>query len=325
MKAAVIEQQGGLENLVYRDWPDPIAQTGEVLVRVRACGMNHLDIFVRRGMPGFPVPMPFISGGDIAGEIVALGPGSVGWKVGDRVAVHPVTRRGMMGEEIPGGMAEYVCVPTENLIRLASHVDFVAAAATPIAYGTAIRMLFEIGRITSSDLVLVLGASGGVGIACLQLAKMVGARVIAAAGSEDKCAKLSALGADYTIDYSRTDFSKEAWTMSGKKGVDVVVNYTGGETWLPSLRALRPRGKLLTCGATAGFRTDNDMRFIWVRELQLLGSNGYSKENIADALEHVAAERVKPVVSHRLPLRCAREAQELMETRQFFGKVVLEP
>lgn len=325
MKAAVIERQGGLENLVYRDWPDPVPQTGEVLVRVRACGLNHLDIFVRRGMPGFPIPMPFISGGDIAGEVAALGPGSAGWKVGDRVALHPVTRDGMMGEEVPGGMAEYVRVPTENLIRLAPHVDFVTAAAVPIAYGTAIRMLFEIGQIASSDLILILGASGGVGIACLQLAKMTGARVIAAAGSQDKCAKLSALGADYTIDYSQTDFSKEAWTLSGKTGVDVVVNYTGGETWVPSLRALRQRGKLLTCGATAGFRTDNDMRFIWVRELQLLGSNGYSKENIADALEHVAAGRLKPVVSHRLPLRCAREAEALVENRKFFGKVVLEP
>ena len=325
MKAAVIEKQGGLENLVYRDWPDPIPREGEVLLRVRACGLNHLDIFVRRGMPGFPVPLPFISGGDIAGEITAVGPRVNGWNVGDRVALHPVTHEGMMGEEIPGGMAEYVRVPTENLIRLAPGLDFATAAAVPIAYGTAIRMLFGIGKIEPSDLVLVLGASGGVGIACVQIAKMLGARVIAAAGSEDKCKKLRQTGADYTIDYSKQDFSREAWTLSGKTGVDVVVNYTGGDTWIPSLRALKRRGKLLTCGATAGFDTRNDMRFIWVRELQILGSNGYSKQDVATALDHAAAGRVKPVISHRLPLSEAREAERLMEDRKFFGKIVLLP
>jgi alcohol dehydrogenase len=325
MKAAVIERQGGLENLVYRDWPDPIPREGEVLLRVRACGLNHLDIFVRRGMPGFPVPLPFISGGDIAGEITAVGPRVNGWNVGDRVALHPVTHEGMMGEEIPGGMAEYVRVPTENLLRLAPGLDFATAAAVPIAYGTAIRMLFGIGKIESSDLVLVLGASGGVGIACVQIAKMLGARVIAAAGSEDKCKKLRQTGADYTIDYSKQDFSREAWTLSGKTGVDVVVNYTGGDTWIPSLRALKRRGKLLTCGATAGFDTRNDMRFIWVRELQILGSNGYSKQDVATALDHAAAGRVKPVISHRLPLSEAREAERLMEDRKFFGKIVLLP
>jgi alcohol dehydrogenase len=325
MKAAVIEKQGGLENLVYRDWPDPIPREGEVLLRVRACGLNHLDIFVRRGMPGFPVPLPFISGGDIAGEITAVGPRVSGWNVGDRVALHPVTHEGMMGEEIPGGMAEYVRVPTENLIRLAPGLDFATAAAVPIAYGTAIRMLFGIGKIESSDLVLVLGASGGVGIACVQIAKMLGARVIAAAGSEEKCKKLRETGADYTIDYSKQDFSREAWTLSGKTGVDVVVNYTGGDTWIPSLRTLKRRGKLLTCGATAGFDTRNDMRFIWVRELQILGSNGYSKQDIATALDYAAAGRVKPVISHRLPLSEAREAERLMEDRKFFGKIVLLP
>jgi alcohol dehydrogenase len=325
MKAAVIEKQGGLENLVYRDWPDPVPREGEVLLRVRACGLNHLDIFVRRGMPGFPVAVPFISGGDIAGEIAAVGPGANGWSVGDRVALHPVTHEGMMGEEIPGGMAEYVRVPTENLIRLAAGLDFATAAAVPIAYGTAIRMLFGIGKIESSDLVLVLGASGGVGIACVQIAKMLGARVIAAAGSEEKCKKLRETGADYTIDYSKQDFSREAWTLSGKTGVDVVVNYTGGDTWIPSLRTLKRRGKLLTCGATAGFDTRNDMRFIWVRELQILGSNGYSKQDIETALDYAAAGRVKPVISHRLPLSEAREAERLMEDRKFFGKIVLLP
>lgn len=325
MKAAVIERQGGLENLVYRDYPDPEPRAGEVLVRVRGCGLNHLDIFVRRGMPGFPVPMPFISGGDMAGEIAALGPQVTGWKIGDRVGMHPVTHEGMMGEEVPGGMAEYVRIPTENLIPLADHVDFVTAAAVPIAYGTAIRMLFEIGKVQAGDLVLILGASGGVGVACLQLCKMIGARVIAAAGSEEKCRRLAELGADHTINYAAGDFSKAAWTLSGKQGVDVLINYTGGDTWVPSLRALKPRGKLLTCGATAGFATENDMRFIWVRELQILGSNGYSKENVATGLRYVSEGRFKPVVSHVMPLAQAREAERLMESREFLGKIVVVP
>ena len=325
MKAAVIERQGGLENLVYRDWPDPEPRSGEVVVRIRGCGLNHLDIFVRRGMPGFPVPMPFISGGDMAGEIAVIGPGVTGWATGDRVALHPVTHEGMMGEEIPGGMAEYVRVPTENLIRLAPHVDFVTAAAVPIAYGTAIRMLFEIGSVKAGDLVLILGASGGVGIACLQLCKMIGATVIAAAGSAEKCQRLAELGADHTIDYVKEDFSKAAWLLSGKKGVDVVVNYTGGDTWNPSLRALKPRGKLLTCGATAGYETQNDMRLLWVRELQLLGSNGYSKADVAAGLDHVAQGRCKPEVSRVMPLSEAREAERLIESRDFVGKIVLVP
>lgn len=325
MKAAVIERQGGLENLVYREWPDPVPRPGEVLVRIRGCGLNHLDIFVRRGMPGFPVPMPFISGGDMAGEIAALGPDVTGWKVGDRVGMHPVTHEGMMGEEIPGGMAEYVRMPTENLIPLADGLDFVTAAAVPIAYGTAIRMLFEIGQVQPGNLVLILGASGGVGVACLQLCKMIGAKVIAAAGSDEKCARLAELGADHTINYSKDNFSKLAWTLSGKQGVDVVVNYTGGDTWIPSVRSLKPRGKLLTCGATAGHITENDMRFIWVRELQILGSNGYSKENVATGLRYVAEGRCKPEVSHVLPLSEAREAERLLEARDFIGKIVLVP
>lgn len=329
MKAAVIERQGGLDNLVYRDWPDPEPRAGEALVRIRACGLNHLDIFVRRGMPGFPVPTPFISGGDLAGEIAALGPGLdpavCGWKIGDRIAMHPVTHEGMMGEQIPGGMAEYVRVSADNLIKLDDALDFPTAAAVPIAYGTAIRMLFDIGNIRAEDTILILGASGGVGVACLQLAKMLGARVIAAAGSSEKCERLAAIGADHTVDYSKEDFSKMVWALSGKKGVDVVVNYTGGDTWIPSLRTLKPRGKLLTCGATAGYATQNDMRIIWVRELQILGSNGYSKENIATALRHVSEGRCKPVISHIMPLSEAREAERLMESREFFGKIILEP
>lgn len=325
MKAAVIERQGGVENIVYRDWPDPDPRPGDLLIRVRACGLNHLDIFVRRGMPGFPVPMPFISGGDIAGEVAALGEGVSGWKAGDRVVLHPVTSDGMMGEEVPGGLAEYVRVPAENAIRLPDHVPFDIGAAIPINFGTSMRMLVTNGALQRDETVLVIGASGGVGTAAVQIAKMLGARVIAAAGSEDKCRRLVELGADHVVNYSTTDFSAAAWKLSDKKGVDMVVNFTGGDSWIPSLRALRPRGRLVTCGATAGHNPMTDLRYIWVRELKVIGSNSYTKDDIARSVADVSEGRLAPVISHRFPLEKIREAETLIENRDFFGKIVMLP
>jgi len=325
MKAMVIKAQGGLENLVYDEWPDPVPRAKDVIVRVRACGLNHLDIFVRKGMPGFPVPMPFISGGDIAGEISALGSEVTDWKIGDRVVVQPVTADGMMGEEVPGGMAELARVPTENLLRIPDDVSFEAAAALPVAYGTAMRMLTTRGKLKPGEKVLILGASGGVGTAAVQIAKMIGAEVIAAAGDDEKLQKLRELGADHLINYKTQDFSKETWRISGKKGVDVVVNYTGGDTYVPSLRTLRRHGRLLTCGATAGFDPKTDLRFIWVRELEIIGCNGWTKEDIATLLDYVAKGRIKPVISHVLPLSQGREAEWLLEQRAVFGKVLLVP
>jgi alcohol dehydrogenase len=315
MKAMVIKAQGGLENLVYDDWPDPVPGPKDVVVKVRACGLNHLDIFVRKGMPGLPVPMPFVE----------LGAEVAGWSVGERVVVHPVTEEGMMGEEIPGGMAEFARVPADNLIRIPDGVGFEAAAALPVAYGTALRMLVTRGRVQAGETVLILGASGGVGTACVQIAKMIGAEVIAAAGADDKLQKLRELGADHLVNYRTQDFSKEAWRISGKKGVDVVVNYTGGDTWVPSLKALRRHGRLLTCGATAGYDPKEDLRYIWVREIEIIGCNGWTKEDIASLLDYVATGRMKPVVSHVLPLSQGREAEWLLEQRAVFGKVLLVP
>lgn len=325
MKAMVIKAQGGLENLVYDEWPDPVARAKDVIVRVRACGLNHLDIFVRRGMPGFPVPMPFVSGGDIAGEISALGGEVTDWKIGDRVVVQPMTADGMMGEEVPGGMAEFARVPAENLLRIPDDVSFEAAAALPIAYGTAMRMLLARGKVKAGEKILILGASGGVGTAAVQIAKMIGAEVIAAAGDDEKLLKLRELGADHLINYKTQDFSKETWRLTGKKGVDVVVNYTGGDTYVPSLRTLRRHGRLLTCGATAGFDPQTDLRFIWGRELEIIGCNGWTKEDIATLLDYVAKGRIKPVISHVLPLSQGREAEWLLEQRAVFGKVLLVP
>ena len=336
MKAAVIEKQGGLENLVYREWPDPEPRAGEVLLKVRGCGLNHLDIFVRRGMPGFPVPMPFISGGDIAGEIAELGEDVTGWKAGDRVALHPVTHEGMMGEEIPGGMAEYVRVSADNLIRIPDNVDFVTAAAVPIAYGTAIRMLFKIGDIKGSDTILILGASGGVGVCCVQLAKIAGAYVIACAGSEEKGRRLKEVGADEVILYTQEDFMQVVRQRHGRPqragggssangGVDVVVNFTGGDTWVKSLRTLKLGGRILTCGATAGYDPAEDLRVIWTFELQIRGSNGWEREDIEKLFELVSSGKLRAQIDKTFPLEQAAEALRMLEDRTVVGKVVVMP
>ena len=323
MLAAVIERQGEIANLAVRDWPDPMPGPGEVLVAVHAVGLNHLDIFVRRGMPGFPVKTPFISGGDIAGEVAAVGQGVTRWRAGDRVAVNPMTPAGMMGEEVQGGMAQFCTVPETHLVRIPDGMDFVTAAAVPINFGTALRMLETIGHLQPGELVLVVGASGGVGTAALQLAKQRGARTIAVTRGADKVKALEVLAPDLIVDSAAEDFSRAAWRFSGKKGVDVVLNYTGGDTWVPSLRTLRQRGRLVTCGATAGYDPPEDIRYIWVRELQVLGSNGYTQQDIERAFEIVAAGGAKPLISHVLDIHQVQEAHRLLESREVVGKVVL--
>ena len=325
MKALVIERQGGPETLAYRDWPDPEVRPGDVLVRVKACGLNHLDIFVRRGMPGFPVPMPFISGSDIAGVVEAVGAEVAGFAPGKRVVVNPVTPDGMMGEEIPGGMAELARAPASHVVKIPERVSFEQAACLPVAYGTARRMLLARARLRAGERVLVLGASGGVGNAAVQIARNIGAEVIACAGSDEKCARLGELGARHTINYATHDFSREAWRISGKRGVDLVVNFTGGDTWVASLRALRKGGRLVTCGATAGFDPKTDLRFIWVRELNILGSNGWTTEDIRALLDEVAGGRIEPVIGQILPLAEGRAGEDLIESRSVFGKVLLIP
>jgi alcohol dehydrogenase len=325
MKAAVIEKQGCIENIVYRDFPDPKIGPGDLLIRVKACGLNYFDIFVRRGMPGLPVPMPWISGGDVAGEVAAVGAEVNGWKVGDRCLVDPLTNEGMMGEEVQGGMAEYCRVPHEFVIPLDPRLSFIEAAAIPANYGTVFRMLFTNGDMAPGDLVLVLGASGGVGTATVQVVKAHGGRVIACAGTDEKCARLKELGADHAVNYSTHDFSREAWRISGKMGVDICVNFTGGDTWNPSIRALKAHGKLLTCGATAGFDARTDIRYIWQREVKICGSNGYTKQDVTRAMVEIAQGKIKKPQVRTFPLARLGEAEALMEARDFFGKIVMIP
>lgn len=325
MKAALIVQHGDRSNLQVGEYPKPEPASGEVIISVKACGLNHLDIFVRRGIPGRHLELPHISGGDVSGVIAEVGADVTNVKVGDRVLIDPLVHGQALGEDFTGGLAEYVKVPGVNCIPLPEDVSFEEAAALPIAYGTAWRMLITKGQIKLNETVLILGASGGVGTAAVQIAKLAGATVIAAAGSDEKLEKLKQLGADYVINYNKEDFSKEAWRISGKKGVDVVVDYTGKDTWPKSILATKKGGRVLTCGATTGFEAATDLRYVWVRELALLGSNGWERSDLEQLLSLVRSKKLIPVIDRILPLEEIREAHRVIEEREIFGKVIVTP
>jgi alcohol dehydrogenase len=287
-------------------------------------------------MPGIKVPMPAIMGLDVAGEIAEVGPGVSGWKKGDRVLVDPINRveGGLMGETVHGGLAELCRARAHQLVKIPDGVSFADAAALPVAYGTALRMMVTNGQVAKGEKVLILGASGGVGVCCLQLAKLAGAEVIACAGTDAKAQRLKELGADKTINYIEKDFVKEVYAMHGKPtrrgagtdlGIDVVVNYTGGDTWVKSLRVLKVGGRLLTCGATAGFDPKEDIRFIWTFELKVLGSNGWMRTDIERLLELVQSGKLKVLVDKTFGLEEAREALRVIEDREVFGKIVVTP
>ncbi|MGA8497019.1 MAG: zinc-binding dehydrogenase [Xanthobacteraceae bacterium] len=334
MRALVLRKHGSLDDLdVVGDYPTPKAGDGHVVIRVRAASFNYHDVFTVRGMPGIKVPLPVIIGLDMAGEIAEVGAGVSGWKAGDRVLVNPVNKKkGLMGEMLDGGMAEYCAVSADQLVAMPAGVSFEEAASLPVAYGTAHRMLITQGTVKAGDKVLVLGASGGVGTGCVLLAKMLGAEVIACASSAEKLARLKAMGADEAIDYTKTDWSKWAVEKYGKPqrrtydgGVDVVINFTGGDTWVPSLRCLKRGGKLLVCGATAGYDPKEDLRYVWSFELQIIGSNSFYDDNLAALMELIGAGKIKPVIDKVLSLEQAHEGLRLIQDREVIGKVVVKP
>jgi len=326
MRAAVVKAHGGLDQIALVDWPEPKAGSGQAVVDVAVCGLNYLDIFVLHGMPGLPVQMPRIPGGDISGTVREVGPGVGRDWIGRRVLVDPhIKHGGALGEHDHGGLTERIAVDADNLIALPDDVSFEEAAALPIAYGTAWRMMIARGGVRAGETVLILGASGGVGTACVQIARNIGATVIACASSRAKLERLRELGADHLIDYTREDFSRRAWEISGRKGCEVIVNYTGGDTWVPSLRALAPHGRLLTCGATAGYDPKTDIRYIWRREVTIVGANGWRRSDLEQLLEEVRHRRIRPIIHAVLPLDETREAMRLLEDREVFGKVLVRP
>ncbi len=334
MKALVLRKHGGLENLeVVEDYPIPQAAEGHVVIRVRASSFNYHDVFTVRGMPGIKVPLPVIIGLDMAGEIAEVGSGVSGWKAGDRVLVNPVNKKkGLMGEMLDGGMAEYCLVAADQLVAMPQGVTFEEAASLPVAYGTAHRMLITHKTIEKGEKVVVLGASGGVGTGCVILSKLLGAHVIACASSEEKMRRLKELGADEVIDYTKVDFSKWAVEKYGKPqrrsydgGVDVVINFTGGDTWVPSLRCLKRGGKLLVCGATAGHDPKEDLRYVWTFEIKIIGSNSFYDDNLKGLMDLIGQGKMKPVIDKVLPLEQAAEGLRLIQDREVIGKVVITP
>ena len=340
MKAIRIHEFGGPEVLRYEDVSDPQPRKDQVLVRVRACAMNHLDLWVRKGLPG--VKLPHILGSDIGGEIVEVGEYVSGLRAGQRVVVAPMHYCGhcakcvaglqnqcreftVLGNAVDGGDCELIGVPATNVIPFPDSLDFNQAASVPLVFLTAWHMLTGRATIKPGQTVLVLGANSGVGIAGIQVAKLFGCRVITTAGDEQKMAKARELGADFVINHYQQKISEEVGKITDKEGVDIVLEHIGPATWDESLRSLKPAGTLVTCGATTGPQVGIDLRFVYSRQLSILGSYMGTMGELHEVLKHVFSGKLKPVVDRTFPLREVRAAHEYMEKSQMFGKIVLNP
>lgn len=331
MRAVKYAQHGGSEALRLVETPTPRCDVHEVLVRVRACALNGFDPMMLAGSTGLKVPLPMTPCGDFAGEIAAMGDRVAGWSLGDRVCPYPILPgKGMMGETTPGAASEYVVVPADALIAIPDAVSDTDAAAMPCAYGTALRMVETRGRISAGEKVLILGASGGVGVAAIQFAKRLGAYVIAGASDEDKLAKLMAIGADETLNTGDREWRKTIIARHGRPaffgesgGVDVVINYIGGGTWVESLKCLAKGGRILVCGASAGYDPAEDLRYIWSFEQSIVGSNGWSMEDQAILLSRVAQGDFEPVIHEVYPTHELPRAMDDMIARKVIGKAVI--
>ncbi|MEI8400996.1 MAG: zinc-binding dehydrogenase [Alcaligenaceae bacterium] len=336
MKAQIIREHGDIANITFEaHWPDPVAGPDDVVLEVKACTLNYHDLFTLRGMPGIKLNLPLIMGIDVAGVVASVGSNVTQWRVGDRVLVDPFdpVTGSLLGERSDGGLAELVKVSAKQLLSLPDEVSFAEGACLPVAYGTAYRMMVTRGQLKAGEKVLILGASGGVGTCCVQLAKMAGCHVVVAASSEEKIERLKQLGAADGVNYATEDWMRQIQKNYGKArfggvgaaGMDVVVNFTGGDTWVPSLRCLTNNGRLLTCGATAGFDPKEDIRYIWTFELNIIGSNGWLREDLSSLLDLVKQKNLKPVVSETLDLSQTQLAFDLLQNRKVFGKIVIVP
>jgi NADPH:quinone reductase-like Zn-dependent oxidoreductase len=342
VKAAIFQQHGGPEVLEYAGVPEPQIRANEVLVEVKACALNHLDIFVRNGLPGIEISLPHILGNDVAGVVREVGELVTWVKPGDEVMVQPGVSCGhceaclsgrdnlcreydIIGYRRNGGYAELVAVPGVNILPKPAQLSWEEAAALPLVTVTAWHMLVTRADVQPGEDVLVHAAGSGVGSIAIQIAKLRGARVITTASSDDKLAKARELGADATINYTRDDWPREVRRLTNKKGVDVVVEHTGAVTWPGSISSLKNNGRLVTCGATSGFDARTDLRQVFYRHLTLLGSFMGSKGELVEAMTFVREGKIRAVVDRVLPLAEARQAHELIEDRAQFGKVVLRP
>jgi NADPH:quinone reductase-like Zn-dependent oxidoreductase len=340
MKAVRIHEFGGPEVLRYEDVPDPVPRKDQVLVRVKACAMNHLDIWVRKGLPG--VNLPHILGSDVAGEIVEVGEYVTGFTPGQRVLLAPMSfcnhcgfctsgrqnlcsEFSVRGNRVDGGNCELTAVPAVSVIPIPDALGFNEAASVPLVFLTAWHMLVGLAGIRPGQTVLILGANSGVGTAAIQIAKFFHAQVIATAGDERKMQKARELGADHVINHYQQKISAEVRRITGKIGVDIVFEHVGAATWEESVKSLKPAGKLVTCGATSGVAAAVDLRFLYSRQLSLLGSYMGTMGDLREVLGHVFAGHLKPIVDRTFPLSETRAAHEYMEKSQMFGKIVLNP
>ena len=342
MFAVRFHAHGGPEVLKYEDAPDPVARPGWVVVRVRACALNHLDLWQRRGLERVKIPMPHISGADIAGEVATTGDGVTGFAAGQRVMLQPGLSCGrcqaclsgqdnycpkydVLGYQSEGGYAEFVAVPAANLIPLPDHVSYENAAAFPLAFLTAWHMLRTRAAMKEGDRVLVLAAGSGVGQAAVQIAKIFHARVIATAGRADKLERARALGADEVIDHYQEDVVARVRLLTANRGVDIVVEHVGAATWEKSVKCLARGGRVVTCGATTGYQTALDLRHLFARQLSLIGSYMGGKGELLQAAGLFFQGLLSPVVDSTFPLQDAARAQQRLESAEQFGKIVLVP
>jgi alcohol dehydrogenase len=332
MKAIVFHEHGSVDKLQLESFLDPVCGPKDAIIEVAATSLNGFDPMILAGTTGLKTPLPMVPCGDIAGRIAELGSevDASQWRVGDRVCPHPfVVGEGMTGETRLGAASELVRIPASNLLSIPDGVSFEQAASLPIAYGTAYRMMVTRGGVKAGERVLILGATGGVGTCCLQLAKAAGAEVIVCGSATWKLDKLRRLGADHVIDTSREDFVAAVHAIAGKPrmfaagGVDVCINYIGGDTWPRALRCLAQNGRMLTCGATAGFEPPTDIRYIWTYEQQIIGSNGWMPQEQSAVLDRVASGQLEPVIhAVRTLAEVPTSIQELMD-RKVVGKTVI--
>lgn len=340
MKAVVFKTHGGPQVLEYTDVPDPTIKANEVLVEVKACALNHLDVWVRGGLPGIEIPLPHILGNDIAGVVREVG-NLVSWvRAGDEVMLHPGVSCGHCGECLAGrdnfcrdydilghrrdgGYAELVAAPAVNVIPKPANLSWEEAAALPLVTVTVWHMLVTRANVQPGEDVLIHAAGSGVGSIGIQVAKLRGARVIATASNAEKLAKAVELGADEVVNYTGDDWPKEVKRLTNRRGVDVVFEHTGAATWAGSIASLKPNGRLVTCGATSGFAAQTDLRQVFYKHLTILGSFMGSKAELLEAMKFIEAGRIRAVVDRTLPLAEARHAHELMEERAQFGKLIL--
>jgi NADPH:quinone reductase-like Zn-dependent oxidoreductase len=343
MKAVVFEEHGGVEVLQYKEVAEPKVGPNDVLIRVKASGCNYNDVWARRGLPGMKFDLPHISGSDAAGEVVDVGSEVAGFKPGDEVMVYPglscrtcefcadgrdtFCRQykiwGFQTGPLDGGHAEFAKLPAFNILPKPKGLSWEEAASLPLVLLTTWRMLMGRAHVQTGDFVLVWGAAGGLGTMAVQICRTVGARAIAVASSDEKLQLCRKLGAEHLVNRKTQDVAQEVRQITGRRGVDIVFEHVGNATWPQSVASLKWGGTLVTCGATTGFEAVTDLRFLWTKQMNFLGSHMGNKTDLLEGMRWVERGDIKPVVSQVFPLREAGQAQTLMEEGEVMGKFVL--